>query len=504
MNRNALNKHKSIKERLSQYYLNLSEKKSLQRITSLKEIKDFRERQKKDSLEYKERSKRPDGNDLKLHSFYLYDIFLLEDFSELGKKLDNLFAKSLFNSTHESYQSILEQAANQPGSIYFSLPLIVGNKSGFFLADRINLDHIPNFIKYIECKIAKILPSLVVMAIRVVLDEEMVNAEIDHILGQVYQQRIIFDTYFPWKIIRSGVTWYPAHHEKKRECYKLINGYKLKTECFMAKYFNGIFLSKSKITNRCPSMEIYTISQLPGDTNIIEWARSSQEFWRLIGFGHIHNKLWFKNNNSIYCPGSISEYPYANKLIIDKSSISGPANIGDRQSILKIASDTSEEYIASLALIGLFAELNKTIQSLKTTLFVNMKKRRISRFKRINELQNEVSINEIKIDNVVKEYESARKDNFRNGEVELKDLADEKTLSQVFIENVEFMINEIKRIIEPIKSYTKEYFSNENTRSNYLLQKRIFILTIIICLLALLPYRDAVWKIIVSIIKAIF
>lgn len=504
MNNGVFNKPKSIKERLSEYYLNLSENKLFQRIPAFKEINDYRERQKKDALEYLEQSKRPTGNDLKLISFYLYDIFLLEDFSELGKNLDDLFVPGQFSSTTESFQSMLEQAAIQPGTIYFSLPLIVGKNTDFIPANRKKLEDIPDFIKYIESKITKILPSLLIMTIHVVLKEELVNAEINNILEHAYQQRIIFNTYFPWKTICSGVAWYPPHHEKKRECAKLLNGYKLKTEQFLYKYFHGIFLSKDNKLNRCPSLEIYSISQLPAATDIIGWARTSQEFWRLLGFEYIHNKVWFKNENSIYYAGSISGHPYTNKLIIDKASIVQAADAGGRQSISKISSNTNEEFIAGMALIGLFAKLNEQIRNLKTTLFMSIKKRRRDSFKKLINIKNEVSQSAIKIDNVVKEYENIKKDDLRNGEVEFQGIADKKNLSQVFSENVDFLIKENKKIIEPINSYATEYFSNENIRSNYRLQKWIVFLTVIICILTMLSFWKSIWKILKCLIKAIF
>jgi len=172
MSKDKLFRTKYIKERLSQTYLYLSEKKAFQKMSFFKDLKELRDRQKKDALEYYEKSKRPSGNDIGLHSFYLFECFLLEDLSELGKELDNLFAK---NSATLSYQSFLEQLANRPGRATCTLPLIVNKRTGFIPAERISIDHIPDFIKYLELKLIKIMPSLVIMTIRVMLEEELVS-----------------------------------------------------------------------------------------------------------------------------------------------------------------------------------------------------------------------------------------------------------------------------------------------------------------------------------------
>ena len=225
-----INKKKSIKERLSQMYLNISDKKILKKVSLFKDLKDLRDRQKKDALEYYEKSKRPNGNDLGLHSFYLFENFFLEDLSELGKTLDNLFSKNLFSSTIISYQSYLERVANRSGRATCSLPLIVNRKTGFIPSNRICLDDMPDFIKYIEPKLIKMMPSSITMAINVILDEELVNAKINQILDHVYQQRITYHTYLPWKTSKSGVTMLPPHHEKKEACRNLIKKLKFETE----------------------------------------------------------------------------------------------------------------------------------------------------------------------------------------------------------------------------------------------------------------------------------
>jgi hypothetical protein len=316
-------RNKSIKEKLSQVYLNLSENRLLEEMASFRELKDIRNRQKKDALEYYEKSKIPNGNDLRLHSFYLFENFFFEDLSQLGETLDNLFANSSFSLTNESFQSFLVQVANRPGKATCALPLMVNKRTGFLPADRICVDHMPDFIKYIEPKIIKILPSLITITLGVILDEESVNAKINRALDHIYQQRITFHTYLPWNISKSGMTVFPPHHEKSQACRNVMKDLKYETERFLARYFHGFYLSKMGDGNRCPSLDVYTISQLPEDANIISWARSSLEFWRLLGFGYIHEKLWFKNENSIFCIGSISEFPYFNKLIINKSTISG-------------------------------------------------------------------------------------------------------------------------------------------------------------------------------------
>jgi hypothetical protein len=106
-----------------------------------------------------------------------------------------------------------------------------------------------------------------------------------------------------------------------------------------------------------------------------------------------------------------------------------------------------------------------------------MKRRQGSRFRGLFRLQNQVSVNDIKINNVRLEYKKTPADNLRNGNNEHKDLANEKTLSVVFSENVGYLIEEVQLILDPLKSYVRNYFLNENVRVNLLLQKSILVLT---------------------------
>jgi hypothetical protein len=489
-------RNKSIKEKLSQVYLNLSENRIFEKIASFRELKDVRNKQKRDALEYYEKSKRPAGNDMGLHSFYLFEIFFSEDLSELGKILDNLFAKSSFSLTNESFQSFLEEVSNRPGRAMCALPLIVNKRTGFIPADRICIDNMPAFIKCVEPKIIKILPSLVIMTMRVIIDEELVNAKINQVLEHGYQQRIIFHTYLPWRISKSGMTLFPPHHEKSEACRNIMRHLKYETECFIAKYFQGFYLSKKGGTNRCPSLDVYTISQLPEEADIINWAWSAQEYWRLVGFEYIYNKIWFKNNYGIFYYGSISEFPYVNKLLISESSVSGSESPGFGQSVQRIVSNTCEEFLFPMSLLGLFGELNENIRKLKTVLFSYIKKRRGSRFRRLLRLQNLISFISIKIDNVISEYKKTPTDDRRDGNIEFKDLANQKTLSEAFSENIDYVIDDIKRILDPVEAYARDYFSNENIRVNYLLQKSIFILTVAILFLTLLQFGPNMWSLI--------
>ncbi|MCX6574929.1 MAG: hypothetical protein NTV82_00895, partial [Candidatus Aminicenantes bacterium] len=102
------------------------------------------------------------------------------------------------------------------------------------------------------------------------------------------------------------------------------------------------------------------------------------------------------------------------------------------------------------------------------------------------------------------EYKKAPAGELRSGNIEHKDLANEKTLSGVFSENVDYVIEEIKRILDPVKSYVREYFSNENIRANYFLQRLILFLTIVICFLTIFQYGDKIWKFVKAIICAVF
>jgi hypothetical protein len=191
-------------------------------------------------------------------------------------------------------------------------------------------------------------------------------------------------------------------------------------------------------------------------------------------------------------------------MIIDISNIKESQNPSQHNSVPRIEKYTCEEYLVPITLIGLFGELNENISKLKTVFFLYMRRRRRSRFNKLINLQNQVSLGNIRIDNVIQEYRKARPEDLREGTIEHEGLANEKKkLSEIFIENVDFVIDETKKILDPVNMYVKEYFANENVKANYRLQRIISLLTLVICVLTIIQFHKEIGKAFLFFEKAI-
>ena len=493
---------KSLKERVSQLYLNLSEKLPKTKISFIDELKYFRENQKKGANEYLEKSKRPKDNDLSLHSFYLFEIFLTEDFSELRKSLDSLFAKGPSSSYLTHYQSFLDNAFNRTGFSYCNLPLIVRKDVGFIPSVRIYLENIPYFIKFIELKLIQFLPSFIVMRIHLVIDKERVNNEINKVIDGYFQERIIFRSYFPWK---SGLTMFPPDKEKIQACQNILVRLKLETEEFLSNYFTGFYLSNRKKhdKNCCPFLEIYLISQISSDLNLKEWLWAGKEFWQLLGFNYIHEKIWYTNDEFIFYINPLNEVPFTDKLIINTSTINVSANQNLSNEIDKRASEFCEEFIASMSLLSFFSFFYENIKKLKTSFFLLAKKLRKVKFDELIHLQEIVSMNHMKIDNIFAEFEKIPSSEIKTNKIELKDLNQDRILADVFLDNINYIMDNINTLFEPVTSYVKEYFQNKSVYVNYRLQRALKFLTILLCVFAFLQFSSPIIKFIKTIFSFI-
>ena len=139
-----------------------------------------------------------------------------------------------------------------------------------------------------------------------------------------------------------------------------------------------------------------------------------------------------------------------------------------------------------MSLSSFFSYIYKTIKKLKTSFFLLTRKEGKIKFDELIYLQQIVSMNHIKFDNIFSEYEKIPSNDMKTDQIKLKDLNQDKILADVFLENITYIIENINNLFEPVTSYVKEYFQNKNAHVNYKLQKSLKFLTIILCIFAFL------------------
>ena len=487
---------KYMKERLSQLYLDIASRLPKASENWIANLQELKERQDIQAEEYLAKSRRPEGNDIALNSICIYELYLLEDFGNLERSLLNIYAQHnkrsfpIGNDVKWCRQFIKQASGSFSSGGWQNLGWISSKDkerkslSSFMMA---YLRGFPKEIERMEINLHHILPSVIIVSFNITF-EKTVNEEIESMINTKWRGKVILASLLPG---RYGYSVTSSKEAKERALYNYLKNLRVKAENFIRKYFSGHFLSDKKKSVRpvCPCIEIFSISEISyGEDDLDERIKSNREFWHSLGFEwHLKYNI-FKSDGLFFFSASNdsdnSNHPY--RLLIIKKGLNKEIYSSTQGGIYLLTLDFLRGYTNS---IGLFELCNKTMRhvgELRLTIGKSLFLNRFfpGRFRTLLRLSESIDREIFVLNRLVSEYEDIRKNRIvlwkcnQLDAVQLSKL--QKKLSECFLDSIDRQIDLIKKQYETTNETFKNYLSGLNSKVTYKLQRKVFLLTLIL------------------------
>jgi hypothetical protein len=476
----------SLRERLSQSILLFVEKHPKLHSRVFDYIRDLKERLKEDATKFQITSKRPHNNDLEIHSFFIYDIFFTDNFKSLEKGLDKIYqhrSSFIFQRDINAYKDFINKTAPSllSSGAYLNLPLLSSTQNRYF-PPGISLDVFPEGIKYIHLQLSKILPSYIILFAQIILDEKII-LDIDGFIDGYFEGKVILNSL---KYRKFGYSSTFSEIEKKKAIKCFITEIKSRVETFLAKYFRGFFLSAEQ---KCPSIEVYSISKLEISEDLIHLRSSDKDFWRILGFDWPFQRMIFINPPFTFFYDHDSKINSSHKLIVDKKQIDTNFYGSIDGAIIMKSRDLISEYIRSFSFIEIINHfLNKGMRlNLWMENIINKNPKR--KLRTIIKLQQEIFKNCSKMDKFIDEYEGlmSRMPNYwKKDQFELSEKVKNSKLTDFLTDVIDFRKNSLHNRYKLISSHADRFLESKNIQVNYSLQISLRILSFILLIVAII------------------
>lgn len=478
------------------------------------EIEELYEHYLKESEEDKKKSQLPQGTEMEFPFFRLMELYHLEEFDLLHEGLRKLIPNIEGIQPREDFSAFFERLEKSisNGGKYYSIVVLYRDKAARFQHKPAReIRSLPEEVDYINVSLHKSLPSSMVIAFDVHLKGEVTDT-LTALQQDSYFPRIQFHSLIPWKLRGYRFSQDPIKRIKTEKILFWIEGLRMGIERSIEPYLSGHFLKQgsSKIS-RLPAIEIYSLKGLTEeDESFIEWHKKARNWWKSMGFNFFFNV--FGNDKFIFTfpeiHSSLSSKAYRG-LVLERQKGGKNENLLD----IKFCLDA---FLPTIVLIEYFRVTTKSIEKLRHSVFVCMKKHGFSWFRlnRLITLSNTVMHESMIHERFELEFKERK--NIINHDLQsyndivmLKLSTDENEgqyLRGVLISTVLSRIAYLKNFFALMKNSFSDFLSLKNMEALYSLQRRIFWLTVIIALVSatsLIASNDFIRQFLKSLLEAI-
>jgi len=190
-------------------------------------------RQRKAAKEDFDRSRLPEGVQVRLYSLTLIRLYLLEDFKTLEAWVRDLFPKTIFQPFQP--QEMLGDSDSLSGSSWAAVGTIVAKRgTGVFAGQTTLIPALPAEIESVSVTIHRVLPSLFALVFRARL-ADTVSADLQRLQRQSYLGGIKFSSWFPFTHRRWGSSELTTDTVRERAIHHFVDSLRAKATKFLAR-----------------------------------------------------------------------------------------------------------------------------------------------------------------------------------------------------------------------------------------------------------------------------
>ena len=253
-----------------------------------------------------------DKQKIKYHSFILLEIVPLEKINQLISGIDKLYANvSISQESRLNHKNILSDCHSklfQRNTL--NLPYITTSKLKGEVLPNCAFHDLGDEIRHIHISIHKVLPSTVILQIKVYLDDKISKKINDTIYK--YHEEISEPIETP-KGKYTNI--YGPERQKESEIYQLRKGLHKEAIHFLNNYFKGYFFESSKENiSVVPSIDLFSLDYPEKEDEILDWGIENSDFFHCFSTCIIPWKS-FKYENYLFCFESERDIEFENYVI---------------------------------------------------------------------------------------------------------------------------------------------------------------------------------------------
>jgi hypothetical protein len=196
-------------------------------------FQDQRKYQRKHAKEDFDRSRLPEGVQIRLHSFTLIRLYLVEDFKTLDAWIRDLFPKGILQPFEP--REMIGESDSLRGSSWATVGTIVASReAGIFGGETATIPTLPPEIKSVSVSIDRVLPSLLALSFRARL-ADTVAGDLEGLQKQSYLDEITFRSWFPFTFRRSGSSHVHSETIRERTIHDFVESVRTKATKFLTR-----------------------------------------------------------------------------------------------------------------------------------------------------------------------------------------------------------------------------------------------------------------------------
>ncbi|MEA3374788.1 MAG: hypothetical protein U9R72_01085, partial [Chloroflexota bacterium] len=369
---------------VSKKLLDLAEALPRFRKGALARLQLTREHQRKSAQRTYERTRPPEGTELKLLYFRLIEVFHIEHRNRLRKRMLRAFPE-LQKRPRSGGQNFLDWFDNRSGRL--------GSISSWRLGHivhkdrRLHLDrarwergNLPVEIDFIVVWLHAILPSLFALSFDVHLNDS-VTRQLNSLQDRHYLPEARIHGLAPLGILYLGFSQIPPARVMRRELLAWLDRLRAKSEESLRPLTDGFFagLSSGQVA-KLPAIETYVLAGAPDRIEPLgSWIRNHIHWWDSLGFRHFEREI-YTDGKVMFIPSSSreSEPQVANRLVVlrepyRRSMELSESGYEDQQVAYWTRLATLDALLPFIAVEEVLASSQGSIEQLRFRLFRSLK-----------------------------------------------------------------------------------------------------------------------------------
>jgi hypothetical protein len=487
------------RESLANFYLDVAEKLPALRGTGIATLHRIRKSQRAQEVVARKQAKQPEGSNISYPWVRLAELFPLEDYEELERRLRDLVPEDTFGRDLVSGFREFAMGLSPLGNV------LVGHVSAKKLSLAAMphgiLDTLPAEVEMVTIRLHKILPSMFAVTFDVRLTVA-VTEKLRALQAETCLPRVAFRQLVPWGSGAHSHSVTSAQAARQELVIEWLLDLRGRVEKSLLPRVRGYFASGHRGRPPClPAFEIFSLSGVPRDDEPFkEWMNTGGAWLDALGASQmVINWYGFKEKDLLLVlPLEIKGTASAYRIF----SLSGSADNweleGHERSVLE---DTLDNALPVLLLAAFLDRTQETVEELRKDVYKRLKeKSRYGRFRkdfRLNQRLQRTSLLVSRFELEVKQstewlndYSRAIEEFRRVGGP--SNLVGEK-LSEVVRRGIKaqyHLIGSHQRLISELFS---DHLSWRNLDENYRLQRRILWWTMVVSLATLAGLAATYW-----------
>lgn len=457
-------------------------------------LQKLREWERQDSRSAFDRTRPPAGIEFEFIGIQMVEVFNLENLFKLENGIKDVF------SDHHKIKDVLgviEKAKGKLTGGFWSHVGTLTRKEGFFVRPFRIIPNLPSQVRSIEIELFRFLPSLYVITFDIEL-ERSVTEDFKSIINQHHLPKTVFKSVLPWRMWKSGYSRTFVDSVILNKLSTLIYNLRLSIEKQIRPYFQGYFSSSLRHYEiRLPCMELFLLKTEKNNLDALVADEKYQRWFYTIGFDSIDFRSYKDESYLLITPKAEDNFISTFKIFALGDSILSKIDVsqydGDERSAISFHFEEKKHAIVKgYTFLYLFMILRTNLENNRLRILRHTNSKFRSSLKKVIKLSASLQSTANFFDTIRREFHDNK--NWVLGELNALssnvrkrlNQGSEITMKDNLSESIDYQIAFLANHVKEIKNSFDEHLSIRNMEVMFILQRRIFWLTLVVTVATLL------------------